>query len=70
MKVNIDLELITKLREKNNYSISYVASEIGYKTPTGYWLIEKGQRKINVEILYKLAKLYKANMEDLLQISE
>ena len=64
--VEIDLEKLLALREKAKLSISDVAAKLGYKTPTGYWLLEHGERKISVNNLYLLAKLYNLKMEDLL----
>jgi transcriptional regulator with XRE-family HTH domain len=64
MKATINLELLLNAREENGFSISDLANELGYKTPTGYWLLEKGQRKISVEVLYRLSKLYGRTMEE------
>lgn len=68
--VEVNLDLLCDLRNRHGLSISDVAAELGYKTPTGYWLIENGQRKVSVSVLYKLARLYNVSMEDFLVISE
>ena len=65
-KVVINLEVLKELRDKNNYSISDLAIQLGYKTPTGYWLIEQGQRKVSIDTLYRLAEIYDVTMEDLI----
>jgi transcriptional regulator with XRE-family HTH domain len=65
-KVVINLEALKELREYHGFSISDLASEIGYKTPTGYWLIEQGQRKVSIDTLYRLSKIYDCAMEDLI----
>ena len=70
MTVNLNLKLLKKLRNDAKYSLSDLSNLLHYKTPTGYWLIEKGQRSINVDVLYKLAKLYSCKMEDLLIVTE
>lgn len=67
--VEINLEKLTKLREEYDYSISQISNLLGYKTATGYWLIEKGERKVSVQVLYTLAKIYNVNMEDLLIVN-
>lgn len=36
-QVVINVDELKRLREENNYSISDLADELGYKTPTGYW---------------------------------
>ena len=69
-KTAINLELIHELRNENGYSISDLADELGYKTPTGYWLLEKGQRKISVDVLYQLAHIYGLTMEELLVVTD
>ena len=68
MKTAINLELLKELRDTHGYSISDLAEELGYKTPTGYWLLEKGQRKGSVDALYILAHLYGLTMEELLEV--
>lgn len=67
--VSIDLDKLKRLREEHDYSISELSEHLGYKTPTGYWLLEKGQRKISVTLLYYLSVLYDVTMEELLIIS-
>lgn len=65
MKVVINVDMLKQCRDEAGYSISDIASYLGcYKTPTGYWLVEKNQRKASVEVLYKLAKLYDMKMEE------
>jgi len=66
-QVVINVDELKRLREENNYSISDLADELGYKTPTGYWLIEQDQRKVSIDTLYRLAKLYDCSMENLLK---
>ncbi len=64
MKTAVNLELLRQLRDEKEMSISDLAAVLGYKTPTGYWLLERGQRKVSVDILYRLARLYDVQMED------
>lgn len=66
MNIKVDLAAIKKHRKSLGMSISMVSDHLGYKTPTGYWLIEKGERKASIEVLYMLAKLFKVHMEDLI----
>ena len=61
-----NLAAIAELRAQAKLSISDVAMVLGYKTPTGYWLLEHGERKVSVENLYKLSQLYDVTMEQLL----
>lgn len=69
-EIQVNLDLLEKLRNEHGYSISHVSERLGYKTPTGYWLIEKGERKVSVTVLYKLANMYGVAMESLLKINE
>lgn len=64
--VRIDLEKLKSLREDAKFSISFVSNELGYKTPTGYWLVERGERKVSVDVLFCLATLYNVPMDELL----
>ena len=68
-KVRIDLDELQRLRAEHNYSISDLAQILGYKTPTGYWLIEQGNRKVSVDTLYRLAEAYSCHMEDLITLT-
>lgn len=61
----VNLEALKEMRDMHGYSISDIALHLGYKTPTGYWLVEKGERSCSVSVLYALAKLYDLQMEDL-----
>lgn len=62
----VNLAMLAALRAEARLSISDVAYHLGYKTPTGYWLVENGERKVNVNMLYKLSRLYNKTMEEFL----
>ena len=64
--VRVNLQRLAELREDAKFTISFVSNELGYKTPTGYWLVENGERKVTVDILYRLAKLYDVSIDSLL----
>lgn len=68
--VEVNLDFLCEMRRLHDLSISDVAAELGYKTPTGYWLIENGQRKVSVSVLYKLSILYNRSMDEFLTIGE
>ena len=68
-KVKIDLDALKNLRAEHSYSISDLASLLGYKTPTGYWLIEQGNRKVSIDTLYRLSEIYGVHMEDLVTLT-
>lgn len=75
-KINVEVDRIylKKLREERDYSISDIAAYLGYKTPSGYWLLEQAGRKdprtISATHLFMLAKLYKIPMEKLFIITK
>lgn len=56
---------IIELRKKAGLSAYAVAKAIG-KQVDGYYAYESGRRSIPVEILFKLSKLYKISMDDIL----
>jgi len=58
-------ERIIELRKKAGLSAYAVAKAIG-KQVDGYYAYESGRRSIPVEILFKLSKLYKISMDDIL----
>ena len=62
--ISINLELLESERIKHGYALSDISRIMGYKTPSGYWLLEHGSRKITAQALYKLAQLYSRSMED------
>ena len=65
-KVVVDFEAIKEMREQKGLSLSDLSLALGYKTTSGYWLIERGQRKVSIDALYRLAKIYGCHMEELL----
>lgn len=67
-KATVDLDELHLRRKAIGMSISDMAERLGYKTPTGYWLIERGERKVSIDTLYKLSKLYGCAMEDLIKL--
>lgn len=68
--VSVNLKLLKSLRELHCLSISNVASKLGFKTPTGFWLVETGKRNMSIPILYQLSLLYKTPVENLLIVKE
>lgn len=67
-KATVDLDELRLRRKAIGMSISDMAERLGYKTPTGYWLIERGERKVSVDTLYTLSKIYGCTMEELIKI--
>ena len=63
LNVDIDLAKLEAERNKNGYALSDISYILGYKTPSGYWLIERGERKITAQTLYILSQLYGKSME-------
>lgn len=70
--MNTEQQLAGKLkllREVHNYTQEYVASALDISQNT-YSLIEKGETKITVDRLEKLAKLYQMDLVDLIRLNE
>lgn len=57
------------LRELNNYTQEHVAEVLNISQNT-YSLIEKGETKLTVDRLGKLAELYHVEITDLLRVSD
>ena len=57
------------LREVHNYTQEYVAGVLDISQNT-YSLIEKGETKITIDRLAKLAGLYKMEVADLIRLNE
>lgn len=70
MTVTINLKLIKSLRELSCKSIADIANYLGYKTSCAWWLIESGQRRMSVNTLYKVARLFDLPMEKLLIVKD
>lgn len=65
---NISVELrhekFREFREAAGLSLSDVSYELGFKTPTGYWHIERGKRSVSATQLYLFCQTVGRNMED------
>lgn len=66
-EVVIDVEKIKELRAKTKKSMSDMSMALGYKTPTGYWNIEQGKRKVSIDSLYRMCKVFGVHMEELIR---
>jgi transcriptional regulator with XRE-family HTH domain len=70
--MNTEQQLASKiklLREVHNFTQDYVAEFIDVAQNT-YSLMEKGETKLTVDRLEKLAKLYKMELVDLIRLNE
>jgi len=70
--MNTEQQLASKiklLREVHNYTQDYVAEFIDVAQNT-YSLMEKGETKLTVDRLEKLAKLYKMELVDMIRLNE
>lgn len=61
--IEINLNLLEQERLNAGLALSDISRLLGYKTPSGYWLVEHGARKVSVPTLYLLSKLYNKSME-------
>lgn len=70
--MNMQEQLASKiklLREVHNYTQEYVADVLEISQNT-YSLIEKGETKLTVDRLEKLARLYRMDVVDLIRLNE
>lgn len=64
-QVVIDTQVLKALRKAYNFSLLDMSAQLGYKTPMGYWNVENGERKVTLDTLYRLSKIFNCAMEDL-----
>ena len=69
-EIKLNTQLIKDLRKLKNFSVSDIAYLLGYKTPTGYWLVEKGRRQVGADVLYRISQVYERPMEDFLIVED
>jgi len=59
--MKIDIEKIKRLRIENKISLDKMAVALGYKSPTGYYYLEKGRCAVNAVQLPIIAKMLGIN---------
>lgn len=60
----LNYEKFKKARIAAGLSLSDAALALDFKTPTGYWHIEKGKRAVTATQLYLFAEATGCTMED------
>lgn len=66
----VDYEKLEALRKANHLNIKDMATYLGYRTPTGYWQLEKGMRQITATQIFLIAKKFNCTIEELFTESE
>lgn len=61
----VDHSKLEALRKYHGYSIQDMATFLGYRTPTGYWQLERGARQITASQMYLIADRLQVEMKDL-----
>jgi transcriptional regulator with XRE-family HTH domain len=61
--LNINLEVIKRLRIKNNLKLIDISTLLGYKSKNGYWKIENGETKLSAQQLKILSGFYNVDMQ-------
>lgn len=61
--LKLDLEKLKTLR-KSQMSLEKMSSQLGYKSPNGYYYLESGRSKITAEMLAKVAAILKVPIEE------
>jgi len=64
-KLKVNLEKIKGLRRYKGYSCSYMATQLNFKTATGYHYIESGRCKITAEQLATISTILEVDIKDL-----
>lgn len=57
---------LRELRKKRGVSISFVASKLGYKHPSGYANIEYGLNRLRLDQAKTVADLFDVTIEELI----
>lgn len=61
----VGTDKLKALRAEKGLTLSQVAEYLGYKSPVGYWYIEKGLRRATAEHVAALASLFGVQIEAL-----
>lgn len=58
-----NINILKKLRIENNYTQEYLAKYLGYRSKSGYSMLENRKVKLTIEHVKLLAQLYKVNTQ-------
>lgn len=58
------MNILRELRRKNHYTQEEIAKYLGYKSKSGYSMLENDKVRLTIDKAKLLAKLYKVNISD------
>ncbi|GGH75070.1 transcriptional regulator with XRE-family HTH domain [Pullulanibacillus pueri] len=64
MKRVVDLEKMKRLR-KEKMSLEEMSKTLGFRSPNGYYYLEKGRSKISAEKLAEVAEVLEVDIQEL-----
>lgn len=64
------MKALRQRRKESRYTLAQVATALGFSRPSTISAYESGNRKPNIDILQKLAKLYGCTVDELLDKDE
>lgn len=57
---------LKKLRKQHGFTQTYLASKLGYKSKSGYSMLENGKVKLSISKAKLLSELYKIDIKNFL----
>lgn len=57
---------LKELRKQKGFTQAYLATKLGYKSKSGYSMLENGKTKLSISKAKTLSKLYKIDIEKIL----
>ncbi|HET7657879.1 MAG TPA: helix-turn-helix transcriptional regulator [Bacillales bacterium] len=65
VRKRVDIDKIKRMRKSSRITLEEMAKHLGYKSPNGYYYLERGRSKFTAETLAEVADILGAPMEDL-----
>lgn len=65
MHKKVDIEKIKRMRKSERITLEEMAKHLGYKSPNGYYYLERGRSKFTAETLAEVAEILNISLEDL-----
>lgn len=61
---------IKEIRKEHRFSLSDVATELGFKTPSSLHAIEGEKNRLDIWQAWKLSKIFNRPMEELIEVTD
>jgi len=64
-RIRVDIDKIKRMRKHSRITLQEMAARLGYKSPNGYYYLERGRSKFTAEMLATVAEILETSLEDL-----